>query len=65
MKTSQGLFEPVLAASLAGGTFYRENGEILQALGIALVGGALGWLGKTLMKYLFNCIKRKWNERKE
>ena len=65
-KATTGLFEPILAAGLAGGKFYYENNDqIVQALGVALLGGALGWLGKTIMKGIFMYFKNKWDGRKK
>ena len=59
MKHESGFFEPLLAAFIAGATSYSSNQEIYKALGLALIGGALGWLGKVLMKSLFFYIKGK------
>jgi hypothetical protein len=64
-KGTNGFFEPMFGAALAGGTVYYENNEyVLRALGIALLGGALGWLGKVMMKTFVLFLKKKWDERK-
>lgn len=59
LKQLTGTFEPLLAAAIAGASYYSSNGEIIKALSLAMIGGGLGWLGKTLTKSLFMYCKAK------
>ena len=58
-KSQAGLFEPVFAAIIAGVTSYSSSGEVYKALGLALIGGGLGWLGKIIVQSIFYWVKKK------
>lgn len=54
-------FSPLLGAAIA--TAASPKG-IAISLGLAFIGGAVGWLGKILMKHYFIKFK-EWSSRKK
>ena len=54
-------FSPLLGAVIATATSTKG---IIISLSLAFLGGAIGWIGKLLIKTLYFYLKKKYDERK-